>query len=128
MGGRPREIATVHRRAEGRAMRPMAAKPTPRAVWLIVLAGATIAAIGMGLRQVMGLYLKPVTEQLGVGREAFGLAIAIANIVWGMAAPFVGAVSDKYGAGRMVVFAAACTAGGLVVMNAARSDLHLFIS
>jgi predicted MFS family arabinose efflux permease len=106
----------------------MAAKPTPRAVWLIVLAGATIAAIGMGLRQVMGLYLKPVTEVLGIGREAFGLAIAIANIVWGLAAPFVGAVSDKYGTGRVVIFGALCTAGGLGVMYAATSDLHLFVS
>jgi predicted MFS family arabinose efflux permease len=106
----------------------MAAKQTRRPLWLIVLACATIAAIGMGLRQVMGLYLKPVTEVLGVGREAFGLAIAIANIVWGLAAPFVGAVSDKYGTGRVVIFGAFCTSGGLVVMYAATSDLHLFIS
>jgi predicted MFS family arabinose efflux permease len=108
-------------------MKPMAAKPT-RPVWLIVLACATIAAIGMGLRQVMGLYLRPVTEVLGVGREAFGLAIAIANIVWGLAAPFVGAVSDKHGTGRVVIFGALCTAGGLGVMYAATSDLHLFVS
>ncbi|HZA01832.1 MAG TPA: MFS transporter [Hyphomicrobiaceae bacterium] len=97
-------------------------------VWLIVVACATIAAIGMGLRQVMGLYLKPVTEWLGVGREAFALAVAIANIVWGLAAPFVGAVSDKYGTGRVVVFGAVCTAAGLAVMYAATSDLDLFIS
>lgn len=104
------------------------AKPAQLPVWLIVLTCATIAGIGMGLRQVMGLYLKPVTEVLGIGRETFGLAIAIANIVWGFAAPFVGAVSDMYGTGRVVVFGAACTAGGLVVMYAATSDLHLFIS
>jgi predicted MFS family arabinose efflux permease len=109
-------------------MTPMAARQTRRPLWLIVLACATIAAIGMGLRQVMGLYLKPVTDLLGIGREAFGLAIAIANIVWGLAAPFVGAVSDKYGTGRVVIFGALCTAGGLVVMYAATSDLHLFIS
>jgi predicted MFS family arabinose efflux permease len=109
-------------------MTPMAAKQTRRPLWLIVLACATIAAIGMGLRQVMGLYLKPVTDLLGIGREAFGLAIAIANIVWGLAAPFVGAVSDKYGTGRVVIFGALCTAGGLVAMYAATSDLHLFIS
>jgi predicted MFS family arabinose efflux permease len=109
-------------------MTPSSARPAALPVWMIVLACATIAAIGMGLRQVMGLYLKPVTELLGVGREAFALAIAIANIVWGLAAPFVGAVSDRYGTGRVVVFGAVCTAGGLIVMCGATSDLHLFIS
>jgi predicted MFS family arabinose efflux permease len=105
---------------------PSKAEPLP--LWAIVLACATVAGIGMGLRQVMGLYLKPVTETLGIGREAFALAIAIANIVWGLAAPFAGAVSDKYGTGRVVVFGALTTAIGLVMMYYARTDLDLFIS
>lgn len=96
--------------------------------WLIVLAAATTAGIGMGLRQVMGLYLKPVASDIGVGREVFSLAIAIANIVWGVAAPFTGAISDKYGAGRIVVMGALCTASGLVVMRFAHSDVQLFAS
>jgi predicted MFS family arabinose efflux permease len=108
-------------------------KPNPaalhtRPLWVIVLAAATAAGIGMGLRQVMGLYLKPVSSGLGVGRETFALAIAIANIVWGMAAPFTGAVSDKYGAGRIVVMGAVMTALGLVVMRYATADWHLFVS
>lgn len=108
-------------------------KPNPaahhaRPLWLIVLAAAAAAGIGMGLRQVMGLYLKPVAAGLGVGRETFALAIAIANIVWGVAAPFVGAVSDKYGAGRIVVMGAVTTALGLVVMRYATADWHLFVS
>jgi predicted MFS family arabinose efflux permease len=76
----------------------------------------------------MGLYLRPITEHLGLGREAFGLAMAIANIVWGLAAPFTGAVSDKYGTGRVVVFGSICTAIGLLIMYAATSDIQLFIS
>ncbi|MEZ5844273.1 MAG: MFS transporter [Hyphomicrobiaceae bacterium] len=111
---------------------PQAVAPSPNnarlPLWAIVLACAAIAGIGMGLRQVMGLYLKPVTEHLGIGREAFGLAMAIANIVWGLAAPFAGAVSDKYGTGRVVVFGATCTALGLYLMYAATSDMHLFVS
>jgi len=96
-----------------------------RPLWLIVLAASTIAAIGMGLRQVMGLYLAPVTDTLGLGREAFALSIAIANIVWGLAAPVVGVVSDKYGAARVIVFGALATAIGLLLMCWARTDLHL---
>lgn len=100
----------------------------PFPVWAIVLAGATVAGIGMGLRQIMGLYLKPITETLGIGREAFSIAIALANIVWGCAAPFVGAASDKLGAGKVLLFGSTCTAIGLILMVVAQSELHLLIS
>lgn len=97
-------------------------------VWMIVLAAATVAAIGMGLRQSMGLYLKPVTETLALGRGAFSTAIAVANLVWGMAAPFSGAVSDFYGTGRVVVMGAVTTTLGLLVMYAASTEVHLLVS
>jgi len=95
---------------------------------VIVLAAASVAGIGMGLRQVMGLYMKPVTADLGLGREAFGLAVALANIVWGVAAPFTGAISDKYGTGRVVALGACSTALGIFLMYAATSDLGLLLS
>jgi predicted MFS family arabinose efflux permease len=93
-----------------------------------MLAGATVAGIGMGLRQIMGLYLKPITETLGIGREAFSIAIALANIVWGLAAPFIGAASDKYGAGKVLIFGSTCTAIGLVLMVVATTEWHLLAS
>ena len=95
---------------------------------MIVLAAATVAAVGMGVRQTMGLFLKPMTMELGIGREDFALAIAIANLVWGFAAPVTGAVSDKYGAGRVVVFGALCTALGLLLMWSATDRLGLVAS
>jgi predicted MFS family arabinose efflux permease len=97
-------------------------------LWAIVLACASVAGLGMGLRQVVGLYQKPLTETLGIGREVFSISIAIANIVWGIVAPFAGGVSDKWGTGRVVLFGALCTALGLYLMYAATSDVHLFIS
>lgn len=98
-----------------------------RWVW-IVMAAASIAAIGMGLRQVMGLYMKPISMDLGVGRQAFSLAIAVANMVWGLAAPFVGAVSDRYGAGRVAVMGALATALGLFLTYAATSEAALLLA
>jgi predicted MFS family arabinose efflux permease len=95
---------------------------------MIVLAAASVAAIGMGVRQTMGLFLKPMTMDLGIGREDFALAVAIANLTWGIAAPFTGAVSDTYGAGRVVLFGAVCTAVGLVLMWAAQDRMHLLAS
>lgn len=99
-----------------------------RPAWLVVLAAATIATIGMGLRQVMGLYLKPVSEELALGREVFAFSIAIANIVWGIAAPVTGAISDSFGSGRVAVFGALTTMAGLLMMYAAQTELHLIVA
>ncbi|MBU2581736.1 MAG: MFS transporter [Alphaproteobacteria bacterium] len=97
-------------------------------LWAITLAAASIAAIGMGIRQVMGLYYVPVSDALGLGRESFALAIAIANLVWGISAPVTGAVSDKYGTGIVVVFGALTTIAGLLLMYAAQSEIDLYLA
>ena len=103
--------------------------PRPALPWTtIVLAAATVAAVGMGIRQTMGLFLKPMTMELGIGREDFAIAIAIANLVWGFAAPFTGGIADKFGAGRVVVFGALCTSIGLLLMWAANDRAHLIAS
>ena len=94
---------------------------------LAVVAG-TIVGLAMGIRNIMGLYLPPVTQSLGIGREMFGLAMAIANIVWGLGAPFAGAISDKYGTGRVIVVGALTTMAGLYMMFAADGAPMLLIS
>lgn len=97
-------------------------------LWTVLLAAGAIAGIGMGLRQLMGLYLKPVTEHLAVGREAFSLSIALANLVWGMAAPIMGAIADIWGTARIVCFGGVCTALGMIVLVLATSELHMLVS
>ena len=75
---------------------------TAQPLWILILAAGTVVGLAMGIRNIMGLYMPPVTQSLGIGRETFGLAMAIANIVWGLGAPFAGAISDKYGSGRVI--------------------------
>jgi predicted MFS family arabinose efflux permease len=99
-----------------------------RPLWFIVLCTGTIVGMGMGLRQVMGLYLRPVTMDLGLGREPFSNALAIANLVWGFAAIATGGIADRFGAGRIVVFGALCTMSGLYLMAIAQSSVTLMIS
>lgn len=96
--------------------------------WAVVLTCATIVGISMGVRQSMGLFMKPLSTDLGLGIEVFSMAIGIANIVWGLAAPFTGGVADKYGSGRVVVFGALCTAGGLWLLYTASNPVELYIS
>ena len=79
---------------------PPPATPT-RPLWLIVLSAGLIVGVTMGMRQVLGLYLPPVTTDLGIGREPFSNAMGVANLVWGIGAVFAGMIADRMGAGRL---------------------------
>ncbi len=102
----------------------MAARPA----WLVILAAGTIVGMAMGLRQVMGLYLKPVSLDLGLGREPFSNAMALANLAWGIFAIITGAIADKLGAGRVVVVCAMSTILGLLAMRGATGPMDLYVS
>jgi predicted MFS family arabinose efflux permease len=97
-------------------------------IWWIVLAAGTILAINMGIRQSFGLFLKPVTLDLGVSREAFAFSIALVNLFWGLGSPFTGALSDKFGARWVLLGGAAFYVAGLVVMATAGSESALSLS
>ncbi len=99
-----------------------------RPLWLIMLCAGTIVGVAMGLRQVMGLYLKPMTTELNIGREPFSMAMAIANLVWGLVAIPLGAIADRYGAGRVLALGALSTMGGVYLMYAAQSEWDLLLS
>src|SRR2546423_689910 len=73
---------------------------------LVVLCGGLILMLALGTRQSFGLFLRPMSMDLGWGREAFSFAIALQNLVWGAAMPLAGAIADRYGAARVL------TAGG----------------
>jgi MFS family permease len=101
---------------------------TSQPLWLVILAAGLICGIAMGLRQVMGLYLPPMTLELGIGREPFSTAMAIANLTWGLGAVGAGMVADRYGAGRVVVSGVLATMAGMYVMYVAESGFDLMLS
>ena len=70
---------------------------------VILICGCLISAIGFGPRAALGLFLTPMTQMHGWGRDIFGLALAIQVIVWGAAQPFAGAVADRFGAVQVLV-------------------------
>src|SRR5215468_4202581 len=99
-----------------------------RPLWVVILSAGMIVGIAMGLRQVMGLYLPPMTKELGIGREPFSTAMAVANLVWGLGAVFAGMIADRYGAGRVVITGALSTMIGTYQMYAAQTGADLLIS
>ena len=98
-----------------------------RIFWIVTLSGALIASLGMGIRQNFGLFLTDMTADLGIGREAFAFAMALQNIIWGITTPFVGALADKYGSGRMIALGGVVYASGLVIMSNATGSTDLNI-
>jgi MFS family permease len=93
----------------------------------IVFAGCAIALITFGPRATAGLFQIPMTQEYGWGRDIFGLAIAIQNLLWGVGQPFAGAVADRFGAVRVICAGALLYALGLVIMSSATTPavLHL---
>jgi MFS family permease len=94
---------------------------------LIVVAGCLIALITFGPRASSGLFQLPMITEYGWGRDTFGFAIAIQNLLWGLGQPFAGAVADRFGAFRVLCAGALLYALGLVAMAYATTPgmLHL---
>lgn len=72
--------------------------------------------IALGTRHSFGLFLQPITADLGWSRETFSFAIALQNLVYGIAQPFTGMIADKFGAGRVMAGGALLYALGLLLM------------
>ena len=66
----------------------------------VLIGGCALVMITLGMNHGMGLYLIPITEHLEIGRELFGLSIAIQVLFAGIGAPIFGALADRYGPGK----------------------------
>jgi MFS family permease len=77
-----------------------------RSTRTVLLCGALILMLAMGVRQTMGLFLPPMTLANGWTRDEFAFAIALQNLLWGAFVPFTGAIADRFGAGRVLVLSA----------------------
>jgi MFS family permease len=93
-----------------------ASRPWWRSPTAIVVAGCLIAIITFGVRTTFGLFTAPLTDLRGWDREAFALAIAVQNLLWGLGQPFAGAVADRYGAGRVLAAGGLVYAAGVALM------------
>src|SRR5205823_8037780 len=83
---------------------------------VVLLCGGLILMLALGTRQSFGLFLRPMSIDLGCGREVFSFAIALQNLVWGLGMPIAGAIADRYGAGRVVTVGGLAYGPGLVAM------------
>jgi MFS family permease len=99
-----------------------------RTPMMIVVCGCVISTIAFGPRSALGLFLTPMSNANGWGRETFALAIALQTLLYGAAQPFVGAIADRFGTGRVIVAGAALYALGIGMMAHATTPAMLYLS
>ena len=74
------------------------------ALWIVTLSAAGILMVTMGARQSLGLFLAPLDASTGLGVASISLAMAIGQFIWGAAQPVAGALADRYGPGRVLLW------------------------
>jgi predicted MFS family arabinose efflux permease len=92
-------------------------------MWQVLVCGALIVTLSMGIRHGFGLWLQPITMDRGWSRETFAFALAVQNLAWGLAGPVAGMWADRYGAFRVLVAGSVLYAVGLAVMASATSGI-----
>jgi MFS family permease len=95
---------------------------------IIVLCGCLISMLSFGPRSTLGLFLTPQSQANGWGRDVFGLALGLQNIIWGIAQPFAGMLADRYGSLRILCAGGVLYALGLALMSYATTPLLLDVS
>jgi MFS family permease len=92
---------------------------------VVLACGGLVLMLALGIRQTFGLFLRPMSLDFGWGREAFSFAIALQNLVWGLAMPFAGAVADRFGGGRVLAVGGVTYGLGLAGMAYSTTPLGL---
>ena len=97
-------------------------------VWPLVLAAAAILMIGMGVRQSLGLFIAPLKADRGIDIADISLAFAVSQLVWGVAQPVYGALSERWGTRGVLVLGAVLSAAGMALTPFVHSAAMLTLS
>ena len=94
---------------------------------VVLVAGALVISTGLGLRQTFGIFLQPFSADRALPLTVFAFAVALHNLVWGMAQPVAGAAADRYGSIAVVAFGAVVYAAGLALTSIAHGSLLIVV-
>jgi MFS family permease len=108
-------------------LRPACGAGTLRTPLVIVVCGSLIGMLTFGPRSTFGFFLQPMSREFSWGRDVFGLAVAIQNLLWGIGQPISGAIADRFGTLRVMCVGALLYAAGLFMMRYAATPLSLDI-
>ena len=98
---------------------------TWRTPLIIIVCGCAIALLSFGPRSSLGFFIQPMGRDFSWGRNVFGLAFALQNLLWGLGQPLAGAIADRFGILRVMCVGALLYAVGLLMMRYATTPLSL---
>ncbi len=99
-----------------------------RTPMVVLTCGTAILCMSFGLRQNFGLYMAPISLDLGWGRETFAFAVAMQSLVWGVSTPIFGLLADRHGPAKVITLGGTLYAAGLYVMSLASAPIDATIS
>ena len=95
---------------------------------LIIGFGCLISLMSFGPRSSLGFFLTPMSSANHWGRDVFGFALALQNLLWGIGQPIAGMIADRYGSARVLCAGGLMYAVGLALMSQAASAPLLDVS
>ena len=95
---------------------------------VIIVCGCLISMLTFGPRSTFGFFMQPMSCDFSWGRDVFGLAVAIQNLLWGIGQPIAGAIADRFGTVRVLSVGALLYAAGLITMSHSSTPLSLDLS
>ena len=96
---------------------------------VVLISGTLIVMISLGVRMAYALWLEPATNDLWPGEfKILSLAFALQSLFWGIATPFAGNVSDRFGSGRVVATAGLLYTAGLLLMTVSTTPFMAHLS
>ena len=93
----------------------------------ILIGTSLMLTLSMGLRQSLGIFLQPLTRDVGISVSDFTLAIAVQNLAWGFLQPLAGALTVRYGFRAIMMIGAVFYIAGLTLMMSAHGFLSVLI-
>jgi len=93
---------------------------------LVIICGALVVTISMGVRQAFGIFLQPISDDLGTGREVYSLAIALQNIILGL--PLMAVIADRFGSRWIVLAGGVLYAVSLLLVPVIEGAAGLYLS
>ena len=88
----------------------------PSSTWLLLISACLLVMLSFGYRSGFGLFVKPISEANGWGRDVIGFSMAIQNLVWGIVAVFAGGLADRFGNVRVIISGVVIYALGMGLM------------
>jgi len=98
-----------------------------RTPMVVLVCGTLILMLAFGLRQNLGLYMGPISTDLGWNRETFAFAVALQSLVWGVSTPIFGSLADRFGPAKVLAGGGFIYSAGLYVMSQATAPIDASI-